>query len=395
MTESKTNSGGQPSSYSPIRDDYYHRMIEEVEDYAILMINREGFIISWNKGAEKIKGYSAQEIISKNFRIFYTPEDQRDKLPEKLLDLGARTGKAHHEGWRVRKDGSKFWGSIVITAIHDDDGQVIGFTKVTRDLTERKLADDQAKAQARKLSKVNQDLLITQQQLEDKIEQLDRANKDLEQFAYIASHDLQEPLRKINAYFAMFCQILGDKIEPRAKHFRDKIISSTDRMRSLIKDLLTLSTISGDIELVPVDLNKVMEQAMEGLDIRIQEKKAMIDIGRLPVVAGIESYLVQLFLNLLSNALKFSTNSPVIRITAETKNEKAVVIIRDNGIGIEQKYLHQIFDAFKRLHPRHKYEGTGIGLAICKKITDTLGGKMEVESELGKGTTFRIILNPA
>ena len=283
----------------------------------------------------------------------------------------------------------------MITAIHDDDGQVIGFTKVTRDLTERKLADDQAKAQARKLSKVNQDLLITQQQLEDKIEQLDRANKDLEQFAYIASHDLQEPLRKINAYFAMFCQILGDKIEPRAKHFRDKIISSTDRMRSLIKDLLTLSTISGDIELVPVDLNKVMEQAMEGLDIRIQEKKAMIDIGRLPVVAGIESYLVQLFLNLLSNALKFSTNSPVIRITAETKNEKAVVIIRDNGIGIEQKYLHQIFDAFKRLHPRHKYEGTGIGLAICKKITDTLGGKMEVESELGKGTTFRIILNPA
>src|SRR5580704_355085 len=117
-------------------EERYHKMIEEVEDYAILMLNREGIVQNWNKGAEKIKGYKESEIVGKSFRLFYLPEDREKKLPEKLIEEAVRNGKAIHEGWRMRKDGSKFWGSIVITALHDEERNVIGFSKVTRDLTE-------------------------------------------------------------------------------------------------------------------------------------------------------------------------------------------------------------------------------------------------------------------
>lgn len=374
------------------RNDLYHKMIEEVEDYAILMIDKDGFIVNWNKGAEKIKGYREQEIISRNFRIFYTKEDQESKLPEKLLEIGEKTGKAHHEGWRVRKDGTTFWGSIVITAIHDEEGEVIGFTKVTRDLTERKIAEDHQKNYTLELGKVNEDLLLTQQQLKAKIEDLDKANKDLEQFAYIASHDLQEPIRKIGAYFSMLCQLAEDKFDSKAHVFKEKIIASTNRMRSLINDLLTLSTVSESVEVVPIDLNKIMKEAIEGLEIRVQESNAVIEFGTLPVVRGVHTYLLQLFQNLLSNSLKFSAESPVIQVRSRNENGKAIISVRDNGIGIEEQYMEKIFQAFQRLHSRHQYEGTGIGLTICKKIVDSLSGEITVDSELGKGTTFTVTL---
>jgi PAS domain S-box-containing protein len=383
------------STTSADLEDLYQKMIEEVDDYAILLMDKNGYIINWNKGVEKIKGYKEHEIISKHFSIFYTNEDLQNHLPEKLLELGAKSGKACHEGWRVRKDGSTFWGSVLITAIHHDNGDILGFTKVTRDLTERKLAEESAKAISIELQKANKDLLIIQQELKNSIAELNSANKDLEQFAYIASHDLQEPVRKISTYFSMLCHLIKDKLDPKAKDLTEKIIYSTKRMQTLINDLLTLSTINENLVLAPVDLNKILKNVLEDLDMRISEKKAAIEVTALPVVAGIESYLIQLFLNLISNSLKFSNNAPVIRISADIIGQNAVIKIQDNGIGMEDQHLHKIFEAFQRLHPKHKYEGTGIGLTICKKIIETLHGKIEVESQIGVGTTFIITLTTA
>ena len=181
------------------QEELYFRMINEVEDYAILRLSPEGIIENWNTGAEKIKGYTAGEIIGKHFRIFYSPEDQQSHLPETLIHIASEEGKASHEGWRVRKDKTKFWGSILITALHDSAGHVVGFSKVTRDLTQMKIANDNLKSYTEKIVQAN--------------EELEEKNKQLESFNYIASHDLKEPLRKIR----LFISRLKDEAEMKPR----------------------------------------------------------------------------------------------------------------------------------------------------------------------------------
>ena len=162
-----------------LSEERYHRMISEVKDYAIILLNEQGIIENWNARAENIKGYSAAEVIGKRFDLFYTVEDRNNGLPDKLLNQAREKGSALQEGWRVRKNGSRFWGTIVITALHSKDGHVIGFSKVTRDLTEKKIAEEKAFAYTA---------------------ELETQNDELEQYAYVASHDLQEPLRKIQTF---------------------------------------------------------------------------------------------------------------------------------------------------------------------------------------------------
>jgi PAS domain S-box-containing protein len=367
-------------------------MIDEVEDYAILMMDKEGNILNWNKGAEKIKGYKANEIISKSFRLFYTAEDRENHLPEMLLKQGVKNGKALHEGWRVRKDGTRFWGSIVITAIHNNEGEVIGFTKVTRDLTERKMAEESMKAQSLELLKKNEELSLAKQEIENSLVKIREVNQELEKFAFVASHDLQEPLRKINTYFSMLCAINEGSFDEKSHELKKKIFHAGSRMKHLIDDLLSLSSISEDVSLKPVDLNKVVALALEDLEMRIADKKAIIEVGTLPKVQAVESFLVQLFLNLLSNSLKFSKRIPHIKISASVTSELAVIRLEDNGIGMEEEQSKQIFETFKRLHSNFEYEGTGIGLAICKRIVAVHRGTIHVESKVTEGTVFTITL---
>ncbi|HYE54692.1 MAG TPA: PAS domain S-box protein, partial [Chitinophagaceae bacterium] len=153
-------------------EEQHHRMVEEIEDYAIILLDRDGYIQNWNKGAEKIKGYKPEEIIGKNFRQFYTEGDRRDHLPERLLNQAVENGRATHEGWRVRKDGTLFWGNIVITALHDDTGDVVGFTKVTRDLTERKKAEDQQAEYTRNLAETNEALRRSEERYHKMVEEV-------------------------------------------------------------------------------------------------------------------------------------------------------------------------------------------------------------------------------
>jgi PAS domain S-box-containing protein len=359
----------------------YHKMVEEVEDYAILLLDKDGNIVSWNKGAQKIKGYSEDEIIGKNFRIFYGAEDRESRLPEKLLAHAIRYGKATHEGWRIRKGETQFWGNVVITALHDDDGELVGFTKVTRDLTERKLAEDQIRTKAK---------------------ELEFRNLELEQFAYVASHDLQEPLRKIQ----VFANLLENNIKKSGPLvFLRKISSSAHRMSVLIKDILQYARLSQHDELFQdVDLNVVLRNVLSDFEVLIEQKRVTIEHGILPVIKGIPVQLDQLVANLINNAIKFNDKEPLIEITSQQvfagdlnnyqgisqTREYVKLTIKDNGIGFDSRYVEEIFGLFKRLQNREP--GTGIGLALCKKIVENHGGHISVSSEVGVGTIFNIVL---
>jgi PAS domain S-box-containing protein len=369
-------------------EERYHQMIAEVQDYAIILLDEYGIIQNWNTGAEKIKGYTSGEIVGKSFETFYTSEDRQKGLPQRLLNLAKQEGKAVQEGWRVRKDGTRFWGSIVITALHGKVNQVIGFSKVTRDLTQQKVANDKLNAYTR---------------------ELEIQNSELEQFAYVASHDLQEPLRKIQTFAELIQARYHD--EAFVKRYFEKLDASAKRMSALVKSLLDYSRISRDLsgrmlEPATVDLNEVLSEVQQDFELLIEEKNAQIISEKLPVIRAKRTQIGQVFSNLLSNSLKFTEKNPVIHIEAPLVSGHQIlglpasmrersfykITFQDNGIGFEQQYEKVIFSLFQRLHGKQAYGGTGIGLALCKKIVESHGGIIGASSEPGKGATFSVYL---
>lgn len=221
---------------------------------------------------------------------------------------------------------------------------------------------------------------------------LSEANKGLEAFAYMASHDLQEPLRKVKMFTFRLYEENRDKLDPDSKQWAEKAMSAADRMQRMIMDILSLSSLRAEVELKPTDLQKVMKEVETDLEVKIQERSAVIQYHDLPVVTGYHEYLVLLFVNLLNNAMKFSEKQPFIRITAEQREGTTMIYVKDNGIGMRQEETPDIFNAFHRLNKKEAYEGSGIGLAICKKIVDIHNGNITVESAPGEGTTFMIDL---
>jgi PAS domain S-box-containing protein len=373
-------------------EERYHRMIAEVQDYAIILLDKKGYIENWNTGAGYIKGYSAEEIIGKNFRIFYPREDIENNLPERLLYEATVNSKSIHEGWRIRKNGTRFWGSTVITALHDKANNVIGFSKVTRDLTDKKKAEDALRESARQLD------------LKNKL--LERLNDQLSSFAYVAGHDLKEPLRKIQTFASRLAQI--EPLSEKGSAYLEKINNGALRMKILIEDLLAYSQITNDDrKFESVDLNTVISAVVSDLEIPVQQQDAIIETKPLPVISGVSFQFHQLFLNLISNSLKFAKpdERPVItvshRIADKDESRKLfphteklyhVITVKDNGIGFEQEYATRIFDVFQRLHPKEAFSGTGIGLAIVKRVTENHGGVVLAESKPGLGAAFHLYL---
>jgi len=375
-------------------EERYHRMVTEVEDYVIILLSTDGIIENWNRGAQKIKGYLAGEIVGKHFSIFYSEEDRRNKVPENLLREAIAKGKALHEGWRVRKDGTRFWGSVVITALHNDNGTVIGFTKVTRDLSEKKRAEEK--------------LLSSSIALEQKNRELERINQELSSFAYISSHDLQEPLRKIQTFSDRIVETELDNLSEKGKDYFRRMQAGAARMQNLIRDILTYSRTTITERILEVkDLNEVLAHSISELEVLITEKNASIESARLPTLKVIPFQIQQLFNNLLTNSLKFSRRDvqPRIQIKSELLSGNALqnlhplpdieychISFSDNGIGFEPEYSKKIFEVFQRLHARSEYAGTGIGLAICKKIVENHNGFIFAEGAPDKGATFHIYL---
>jgi len=235
---------------------------------------------------------------------------------------------------------------------------------------------------------------IAEKQINYYINELERNNKELEEFNYVASHDLREPLRTITSYCELLKDDIGDKLNKDSKEDINFITDASSRMNILIQDILQLSR-AGRVEFSKekVDLNYIFSNIIKDLEFKINENNAIIKFEKLPNVKGDAVQLARVFQNLITNALKFkSEKNPKIEITSKTENEYCFITVADNGIGIEKQYYNQIFSAFKRLHSRDKYEGTGIGLAICKKIVERHNGKITLESKKNIGTKFTIKL---
>jgi PAS domain S-box-containing protein len=388
-------------------EEIYRFLIEGVKDYAIFMIDKEGYIASWNMGAKRIKGYDASEIIGKHFSIFYTPEEKVWK-PDYELKVAAAEGRFEDEGWRLKKDGSRFWANVIITKLIDDNGNHIGFSKITRDLTERKKNEEALhKIKAELEETVEQlrqsvDSLHLEVELRKKMEEtlaaknreLEISNTDLEQFAYAASHDLKEPLRMIGSYSNLLLKnYIGS--DPDTELYAKFIKDGVSNMQALINGLLDYSRVGrNDVSFGKVDLNEIINQLRVSIKDQIIESKAQLISQTLPEVKGVSSLLNTLLQNLVINAIKFKKEEldPVIEVNAVPQGNNWLISVKDNGIGIKREYSEKIFLIFQRLHNREEYDGTGLGLAICKKIVEFHGGKIWVESEPGMGSTFYFTL---
>ena len=359
------------------KEETLRLLISGVKDYAIIMLDSDGRIASWNDGAQRIKGYRPDEIIGQHFSRFYPAEDIADGKPARELKTAIAEGWIEDEGWRIRNDGSRFWGHVTITAMRDDDGNLRGFSKVTRDFSEHKQFEQS-------LQEANQ----TQARL---LAEIQLTNKDLAQFAYVASHDLQEPLRMVASYTQLLADRYEGQLDARADKYIRYAVDGATRMQNLINDLLSLSRVGkNSIPLVPTDCGAVVGDVLQNLGKAVEESEATIVVADdLPTVIGNRTQLGQLFQNLIENAIKFrGDKKPKVEISASRGSREWVFQVHDNGIGIAPEYHERIFEIFQRLHQRAQYKGTGIGLALVKKIVERHGGRVWLESAVGAGTRF-------
>ncbi len=351
-------------------EERFRLLVEGVKDYAIFMLDPDGYVSSWNAGAQEIKGYSAQEIIGQHFSVFY-PQDVIDSgWPEYELKMARAEGRFEDEGWRLRKDGSRFWANVIITPLYTPDGELRGFTKVTRDMTQRK-----------------------------RIEALELAERRMTEFLAMLSHELRNPLTPIrNAVYLMQILQIDD---PDLKWARDVIDRQVSQMTRLIDDLLEVSRVTnGNIRLqkVRVEIADLIMRAVESSRplIDVHRHQLELNIPDAPlVVDGDMARLTQVMVNLLNNAAKYTPEGGKIFLTVEDHHTKVVIRVRDTGTGIATDFLKKIFDLFtqgERTLDRSE-GGLGIGLTLVRQLVEMHHGTVEAFSPgLGKGSEFVVEL---
>jgi PAS domain S-box-containing protein len=347
-------------------EERYYNMVDEVEDYAILLLDKDGLIQNWNKGAKKIKGYTSEEVIGKSFNLFYPEEANKKKIPEKQLATAIKTGKAVDEGWRVRKDGTLFWAFVVLTALHDEQGNIIGFSKVTRDLSALKEAE----------------------------EKLLSVNKELEAFSYSVSHDLRAPLRAVNGYAQMLQEDYNHKLDDDGRRIIDTIKYNATKMGTLIDDLLSFSRLGRkELQMTEINMNDLVEGVLLDMN-KLSPCKAEIKIDELHPIKADYGLLHQVVYNLISNAVKYSSKRehPLVEISSEENDQENIYFIKDNGAGFDMQYANKLFGVFQRLHTQEEFEGTGVGLAIVQRIISKHGGKVWAAGKVDQGATFKFSL---
>jgi PAS domain S-box-containing protein len=349
--------------------------VVESSDDAIIGKTLDGVITTWNHGAEKVFGYSSAEAVGKTIHMLVPPERANEE-PDILARIGRGESVEHFETIRVRKDGTYIDVSTTVSPIRDSSGAIVGVSKVARDISERKRAE---------------------RRLADKVEELARSNRDLEQFAYAASHDLQEPLRMVASYTQLLAERYGGKLDENADKFLGYAREGALRMQVLIRDLLAFSrVVQAGVTGKNVDCDVALEEALQSLTAAIEESGAVVTHTALPNVWANQTQMAQVFQNLIGNAIKFRNGAPPkCAVSAEKSGRNWLFSVSDNGIGIAPEDAGNIFVAFQRLHARTEYPGNGIGLAICKKIIEHYGGTIWVESQVGQGSTFKFTLPAA
>lgn len=342
--------------------------IIDCSDDAIVSKDLDGIIVSWNQGAERLFGYTEVEAVYQSISIIIPP-DRLDEEPKILdrLKRGERVG--HFETIRMRKDGSRLNISLTISPVRDADGQIVGASKIARDITERIRQDEALRAANAAL---------------------EQANADLQQFAYSASHDLQEPLRAIMTYSELLQKTCGDSLGESGNEFVAHTVQAAARLDNLLRNLRIYIQVSGsDDPPGESESAEALRKALLDLEVTIKESGASISSARLPRVRMNEFQLEQIFQNLIGNAIRYrGERPPQVEIDAQRQEREWLFTVRDNGIGFEPRFAEQIFGMFKRLHNQAEYPGTGMGLAICKRIIERGGGRIWVNSVPGKGSTF-------
>jgi len=401
-------------------NELYRLLVESVKDYAIFALDPNGYVVSWNPGAQRFKGYTASEIIGKHFSVFYPPEDLAARKPQIELEIAAEVGRLEDEGWRVRKDGTQFWANVVITALRGADGELVGFAKVTRDLTQRRAAELQALEDARRIAVEEAlrraaemrstelvDLLDRTRRQAEEIEhrrnEADVANRTKTEFLAAMSHELRTPLNAIAGYVQLLMLGVRGPLTDEQAIDLGRIQRSQQHLLSLINDILNFSRLEAGAvtyEIGSVPLGTVLEAATSMISLQAAAKQITLTLEPCPPTMRAladDSKLEQVLLNLLSNAVKFTQRGGHVSIRCEAADDHVLTRVQDDGPGIPADRLADIFEPFVQLdralgNPR---EGVGLGLAISRDLARGMQGDLTVESIPGKGSTFTVSLKRA
>ena len=363
--------------------------VEQIKDYAIFATDTKGIITTWNKGCERIKGYPEEEAVGQYYGMLSPDEYQQAGLPQQELEAALQNGSFEAEDWRKRKDGSLFWASLTLTPIFDEDGQHIGFTKITGDITKQKELQD-------KLAERQQDAL------EHKNNELQKTNLDLDNFIYTASHDLRSPITNIEALMMLLKEELAesDALNTGTEEILQRVSSSVNRLKHTIKDLTEISRLHKDFIENPsaeiINVQEIYDDIMADFVYPTKQQACFMQTDfKVHQLQFSRKNFRSILYNLLSNAIKYQSHERDCIIQVHTRLEEPYVVLRvkDNGLGMNERQQEQLFTMFKRFHDH--VEGTGIGLFMVKRIIENAGGKIEVESEEGTGTEVKVYFTAA
>ena len=363
-------------------EERFRLIVSSVKDYGIFMLDPRGHVASWNEGAERIKGYTAEEIIGRHFSIFYPQKDIKNGKPAWELKVAAREGRFEDEDWRIRKDGSLFWANVIITALRNPAGNLVGFAKVTRDLTERKAAEQRAIEDARRVAEA------------------EASNRAKGEFLATMSHELRTPLNAIGGYAELIEMGVAGPVTEQQREYLERVRTSQQHLLAIINDLLNYTKVeSGQVtyDLETIDLHDVVESVLSMVTPQASQKRIKLrhgPCGEQTFARADRLKAEQIVLNLLSNAVKFTPEGGQVTATCSFEDEMAAVTVKDTGPGIPGEKREAIFEPFVQLGRTLSSirEGTGLGLAISRDLARAMDGDITVNSTAGKGSTFRLTL---
>ncbi len=386
VTKTKTKTLRTKHSEALVELDKYKLLVESIQDYAIFLLDNDGYIQSWNIGAERNKGYKPNEIIGQHFSVFYMAEDIKAGKPDKELVIAKQYGRVEDEDWRVRKDGSRFWASVLITALFDSSGEHVGFAKVTRDLTERKLHEDE-------LRRANS-------QLKAQSNELERLNQSKDDFISLASHQLRTPATVVKQMLGLFTDGILNTLDEPSYNIVSKAYISNERLISIINSLLKVAQVdSGKMKLKKTmfNLNNMILDIISDFKDDIADRQQHIEFKSnrksIPVIADMQNLRMAIE-NIISNASKYTFDNGTIAIKVHKSAKNITISITDNGVGIPSNEIGKLFVKFARLQNdlSDKVGGTGLGLYWSNKIIEMHKGRIEVESSLNNGSIFKVFL---
>lgn len=364
----------------------YKLLVESVRDYAIFLMDTEGYVQTWNKGAEINKGYKAEEIIGRHFSTFYLQPDIDAKKPERELILAKKLGRVEDEDWRKRKDGTRFWANVVITSLYDDSGRLVGFAKVTRDLTERKKQEDTLREANR---------LLREQQKE-----LERLNISKDEFISLASHQLRTPATAIKQLIGILLEGYKGELSQEQTTVLQKAYESNERQIAIVNSLLRVAQLDGGkvkLNKVPTDILALLRSIVDEHADTIARREQTVQFDGttdLPKITIDPGHMRMALENLVDNASKYTKEGGHITVSASVDGDTCSIAIQDTGIGIAEEDMGKLFEKFSRIPNElsQKVGGSGIGLYWVYSVVHLHGGYLEVDSKPGIGTTFKVFL---